>query len=70
MTGGDGGPEKDLLQKVATIKRIEYLPLGSELRKQTDIVKNNIKDYTRFMNLVKRLILKTNKLRENTSRQG
>ena len=29
--------EKDLLDKAATIKRFEYLPLCSEFEKQTDI---------------------------------
>ena len=37
-------PEKDLLEKAATIKRFDYSPLGSELKKPTDIVKNSIKD--------------------------
>ena len=37
-------PEKDLLEKAATIKTFDYAPLGSELKKQTDIVKNSIKD--------------------------
>ena len=31
--------EKDLLEKSATIKRFEYSPLDSELKKQTDIAK-------------------------------
>ena len=31
--------EKDLLEKAATIKRFEYSPLGSELKKYTDIAK-------------------------------
>ena len=35
--------EEDLLEKAATIKRFEYSPLGSELKKQTNIVKKNIK---------------------------
>ena len=43
-------PEKDLLKKVATIKRFENLPLGKVLKKQPDIAKDNIKDYTRSMN--------------------
>ena len=30
-------PEKLLLEKTATIKRFEHSPLGSELKKQTDI---------------------------------
>ena len=36
-------PERELLEKAATIKRFEYSPLGSDLKKQTDIAKNNIK---------------------------
>ena len=43
MTGKDVLVEKDLLEKAATIKRFEYSPLGSELKKQTNIVKKNIK---------------------------
>ena len=35
LTGKDVLPEKDLL---------EYSPLGSKLKKQTNIVENNIKD--------------------------
>ena len=31
--------ERDLLEKSATIKRFEYSPLDSELKKQTDIAK-------------------------------
>ena len=44
MTGKDVLPKKDLLEKAATIKRFEYLPLGSELKKYTDIAKDNVKD--------------------------
>ena len=43
LTDGDSLPEKDLLEKAATIKRFEYLPLNSELKKQTDIVENKFK---------------------------
>ena len=38
LTGNDVLPEKDLLEKTATIKRFEYSTLGSELKKQTDVV--------------------------------
>ena len=41
-------PEKDLLEKAATIKRFEYLALGSELKTQTDIAK---KLYQKFENV-------------------
>ena len=30
---------KDMLEKAATVKRFEYLPLSSGLKKQTDIAK-------------------------------
>ena len=43
MTGKDVLVEEDLLEKAATIKRFEYSPLGSELKKQTNNVKKNIK---------------------------
>ena len=42
MTGEDILPGKDLLQKVAAIKRFEYLPIGGELKKQTDIAKKTV----------------------------
>ena len=35
LTSKDVLTEKDLLEKAATIKRFEYYPLGSELRKLT-----------------------------------
>ena len=35
--------EKTCSRKVAAIKRSEYSPLGSELKKQTDIAKNQCK---------------------------
>ena len=39
LTGKDVLPETDLLEKAATMKRFEYLPLGKELKAQTDIAK-------------------------------
>ena len=39
MTGKDVLPENDCLEKAATIKRFEYLPLSKELKVQTDIGK-------------------------------
>ena len=42
--------KKDLLEKAATIKRFEYLPLGSELKLQTSIAEKQYKrlDKTRM----------------------
>ena len=37
--GEDVLPEKDSLEKAATIKRFEYSPLASEMKKQSDIAK-------------------------------
>ena len=39
LTGKDVLPEKDLLEKAATIKYFEYSLLDSQLKKQTDIAK-------------------------------
>ena len=39
MTDKDVLPEKELLEKAATMKRFEYLPLGKELKAHIDIAK-------------------------------
>ena len=39
LTGKNVLPEKYLLEKAAAMKRFEYLPLGKELKEQTDIPK-------------------------------
>ena len=39
-----GQLEKGQLEKAATVKRLEYSLLDGEMKKQTDIAKNNIKD--------------------------
>ena len=47
LTGKDILPEKDLLEKAATMKRFEYSPLGKELKAQTvseRSIKNNSKE--------------------------
>ena len=41
--GKDVLPEKDLLQKAATMKRLEYSPLGKDLKKQTSVTEKSIK---------------------------
>ena len=56
LGGKDVLLEKDLPEKVTTIKRFEYLPLDSELKNQTDIAKNNITDQTRFIGLIMRMM--------------
>ena len=52
--------EKDLLEKAATIKRFEYLPLGKELQVQADIAKKQ------YQGLDKALI--SNKDNENVNK--
>ena len=39
-TGEDVLPEKELLEKAATIKRFQYSLLGNELKKQTGTAKD------------------------------
>ena len=39
LTGKNVLPEKDLLEKAATMKRFEYSPLGKKLKAQTDNAK-------------------------------
>ena len=62
LTGEDVFPEKVLLEKAATIKRFEYSPLGSELKRKSDITKRLgsriIKDQTRLINLITRKVMK------------
>ena len=40
LTGKDVLPEKDLLEKAATMKRFEHLSSGKELKAETDNGKN------------------------------
>lgn len=54
--------KNELLEKTAIIKWFEYSPWGSELGKQTDIAKNNIKNKVRFRNLKKREEKETNNI--------
>ena len=41
---------QDLLEKAARIKRFEYLPLDSELKKQSDIAKDQYKFFEEQIN--------------------
>ena len=52
LTGKDVLPEKNLLEKAATIKRFEYYPLGSELKKQTGIAKDQYKFCKEQINVI------------------
>ena len=48
--------ERGLLQKTVTITRFKYSSLGSELKKQTDIARNNIKDQTTCISLMEQQV--------------
>ena len=48
LTGKDVLPEKDLLKKVATMKRFDYSPLGKELKAQTDFAKKQYRGLIKF----------------------
>ena len=50
LTGKDVIPEKDLIEKAATMKIFEYLHLGKELKAQTGIAK---KQYQKLGNTYK-----------------
>ena len=43
LTGKDVLPEKELLEKAAIMKRLEYLLLGKELKAQTNAAEKSIK---------------------------
>ena len=45
LTGEDVLLEKDLLEKVATIKRFKYLSLGTWLRRQIDIARKQYQGF-------------------------
>ena len=51
LTGKDVLPETDLLEKSVTIKRLEYPPSGSDMKKQTDIVKDQYKFFKDQINV-------------------
>ena len=44
LTGEEVIPKRRLLEKVVTIKTFAYSSLGSNMKKQADVAKNNIKD--------------------------
>ena len=48
LTGKDILPEKDLLEKAATLKRFEYSQSSKEIKTQTDIAKEH---YQRLDNI-------------------
>ena len=48
MTGKDVLPEKDLLEKAATIKRFEYSLLGKELKKKTKVAEKQYQGLNKF----------------------
>ena len=50
LTGKDVLPEKDLLEKAATMKRFEYSPLGKELKKQTSVAEKQYQSFDKIFN--------------------
>ena len=60
MTGKDVLPEKDLLEKAAIMKRFGYLPLGKELKAQTDIAKKQYQKLDSTIEFDKKKIKKKN----------
>ena len=50
LTGEDVLPEKDLLEKAATMKRCEYSPLGNELKKQAGVTETQYQSFDSVFN--------------------
>ena len=50
MTDKDVLLEKDLLEKAAAWKRLEYSTLGKELKKQTSVVEKKYQDFDKIFN--------------------
>ena len=50
LTGNDVLPQKDLLEKAATMKRFEYSPLGKELKKQTSVAEKQYQSFDKDFN--------------------
>ena len=49
MTGKDVLPEKDLLEKAATMKGFEYSSLVKELKKQTSVAEKQYQGLNRIL---------------------
>ena len=50
LTGKHVLPEKDWLEKAATLKRFEYLPLDKELKNQTIVAEKPYQDFDKVFN--------------------
>ena len=50
LSGRDVLPEKDLLQKAATMKKFEYYLLGKELKQQTSVAEKQYQDFCKVFN--------------------
>ena len=64
MIGKDVLPEKDLLEKAAAIKRLEYSLLGKELKKLISIAE---KEYQKFVSAFESSKNKENKTKKKNS---
>ena len=49
LTGKDVLPEKDLLEKAATMKRFEHSLLGKELKKQTSVAEKQYQSFDKAL---------------------
>ena len=54
MIGKDVLVKNALLEKAVALKRLEYSPLGKELKAQTRAAESSIKNQTKLFNLIKR----------------
>ena len=53
LTGKNALQELDLLEKVATLKRFEYSPLGKGLKSQTEIAKKQYQGLDKSLFLIR-----------------
>ena len=65
LTSKDVLPEKDLLQKAAAIKRIEYPPLGEELKAQASFAERQYEKLEKFLMLIKGRKIKRSHAKSN-----
>ena len=59
-----------MLEKAASIKRFEYLPLGIELKKQTDIAKKAIPKTRKGFSAWQKIGTNTQKRRTNNKKEA
>ena len=60
LTSKDVSPQKDMLEKAAALKRFKYLPLGSELKKQTSVAEKQYQQLDNTYEYDKIILKKSN----------